>query len=358
MLADKLEKPLYEPVIETQNLTVRFPVSNRIKLAYGGQKFIHAVNQINLEVERGEIVSIVGESGSGKTTLSRTIAGLVKPTSGTVKVDGEIVDYRKSKDLKKLWKKLQMIFQDPYSTFNPLTSVFESIAIPLRKFGISTNDADLQHKIKENIERVGLSYQELQNEYPNRLSGGQKQRLSIARALAVEPEVLIADEPVSMLDVSLRSGILDLLGDLNAKNGVTIIFITHDLAVAQCISNRIVVMFGGEIMEIGPAREVIHSPLHPYTQILMSASPKLTGETDLPKNYEGSVRKVKFDFEGCRFYTNCPLGNDLCTQKRPFLEKVGENHYVACAVTCCQGDGSKPNLSDLFKVYKFYKTGS
>ena len=232
---------------------------------------------VSLYLRRGEILSLVGESGSGKTTLGRTILGLERPTSGWIVVNGQKQKFDR-RSLRHLWKMTQMIFQDPYSTFNPLATIHYTLSVPVKKFGIAKDEVSVNGKIAEALGRVGLSSEELEGKYPTQLSGGQRQRLAIARALIVGPQVLVADEPVSMLDVSLRAGILDLIVNLNKNFRLTVLFITHDLAVAQYISDRIAVMYKGEIVELGPAQQVINFPLHPYTELLLRSAPKLKGD--------------------------------------------------------------------------------
>jgi peptide/nickel transport system ATP-binding protein len=330
---------MQEPVVKIDNLQVHFEIDFELGgSSAGGRRIVRAVDGLSAEIRRGEIISLVGESGSGKTTLGRTIVGLIKPTSGSVFVAGLKVDYGKSRSLKELWRKAQMIFQDPYSSFNPLTKVYDSLVIPLHKFGICSGDATTRLRIEDALKQVGLSMTDMEGKYPNQLSGGQRQRLAIARALLVDPQVLVADEPVSMLDVSLRAGVLDLLRDLNEKRGLTIIFITHDLAVAEYISHRIAVMYRGELVELAPARELVESPQHPYTELLLNAVPRLDSAL-------AEAEKVQKKMPGktqtaCKFYPRCPLGEEVCIVKRPKLAATGLDkkgglageHYVACHV--------------------------
>jgi peptide/nickel transport system ATP-binding protein len=258
-----------DPILRVEDLHVSF----------AGKRLVRAVDGIDLEIARGEVVSLVGESGSGKTTLGRALVGLTRPTSGRIILDGREIRVKDKKELKGLWKRVQMIFQDPYSTFNPLTSIPDSLAIPVRKFRMAKGQADVQRLVEETLVKVGLDPSEMEGKYPNQLSGGQRQRASIARALIISPEIVVADEPVSMLDVSIRAGILDLLKNLNEKFGVTIIFITHDLAVADYISDRIVVMYRGKVVEAASSESIIGSPLHPYTELLLRSAPRLRGES-------------------------------------------------------------------------------
>jgi len=291
---------------------------------------ITAVDGVNLDLMRGEILSLVGESGSGKTTLGRTIIGLEKPTSGKILVRGVEQKYDR-KSLRKLWKTTQMVFQDPYSTFNPLSTITETLAIPIRKFGIAKDESEIEQKISGALTRTGLNLSEIGDKYPTQLSGGQRQRLAIARALIVDPEVIVADEPVSMLDVSLRAGILDLLVSLNKESGLTILFITHDLAVAQNISKRIAVMYRGEIVELGSAAQVIGSSLHPYTELLLKSAPRLKGEQSWVRN-QTLVSRPAGNKNACKYFGRCPLAVEKCGVSHPTLEMAEPGHYVSCFV--------------------------
>jgi peptide/nickel transport system ATP-binding protein len=253
------------PAVRVTDLTVELRADGRA---------IRAVDSINLDVVDGEIISIVGESGSGKTTLCRTIVGLMKPSSGSVEVFGKRIEYS-SASLRQLWRQVQMVFQDPYSTFDPLSPILDSIAVPLRKFRKGMEDSEVRDTEDSALSLVGLDYSELEGKYPHELSGGQRQRASLARAIIVNPRILIADEPVSMLDASLRAGMLGLIKDLNQRQGLTIISVTHDLAAAEYISDRIGVMKNGRIVELAPTSEIIHSE-HPYTRLLLRATPRMS----------------------------------------------------------------------------------
>ncbi len=320
-------------LVQVQDLKVHFKASHEMGMTgLRKDRLVRAVDGVNLNVMHGEVLSLVGESGSGKTTLGRAIVALTKPTSGKVKIEGEEVVFGKRGKLKKLWKSAQMIFQDPYSTFNPLSTVYDTLNIPLKKFNLVNNNEEARKKIEETLALVGLNAQEVWSKYPNQLSGGQRQRVSVARAMIVEPRIMIADEPVSMLDVSLRAGILELLKGLNQRNKLTIIFITHDLAVAQYISDRIAVMYRGKIVEIGASDEVIGSPLHPYTELLLKSAPRLKGTQSWSAKQDTTLRSVKLDFNGCRFYPRCPLGVDICIPQEPTLVEMKSGHFVSCFV--------------------------
>lgn len=292
-------------------------------------RVIRAIDGVDLDVFRGEVISLVGESGSGKTTLGRCIVGLTRATSGIVVVNGVELDNRKREDLKRLWKTTQMIFQDPYAAFNPLSTIEDSLTIPLRKFNLAATNAECRDRVQRVLSGVGLDPLDLRGKYPSQLSGGQRQRAAIARALLVEPEVLIADEPVSMLDVSLRAGFLDTIKNLNQSRGLTVIFITHDLAVAQYISDRIAVMYRGKLVEIAPSEELVESPVHPYTVLLLKSVPCLKGEKSWSHTIPlGTVNSR--DLHGCSFFPRCPDKGDICIYEKPELKEISDGHYVSC----------------------------
>jgi oligopeptide/dipeptide ABC transporter ATP-binding protein len=318
--------------VDIRNLRVYFKRSYDVYTPrQHGKHVIKAVDDVTIQIARGEILSIVGESGSGKTTLGRTVVGLTRPTSGKVLLEGNEINYEDRGKLRELWKKSQMIFQDPYSTFNPLSPIHDALLTPLKKFGLVRSEAEADERIESVLLRIGLSAKDVENKYPNQLSGGQRQRISIARAMLVQPKLLVADEPVSMLDVSLRAGILELIKELNRKDKLTVLFITHDLAVAQYISDRIAVMYRGKILELGSSHDIIDSPLHPYTELLLSSVPRISGRKSWPDRSEISLPKVvPNDFAGCRYYANCPLAVDRCKVQEPSLKEVYSGHFVAC----------------------------
>jgi peptide/nickel transport system ATP-binding protein len=311
-----------EPLLRLEDLRVQFK----------GKTLVQAVDGVSLDIRRGEVLSLVGESGSGKTTVGRTIVGLTRPTSGRILLEGEEISVKDRKGLRKLWRRAQMIFQDPYSTFNPLSSIYDSVATPVKKFGTVKSRAEVRKKVEETLVKVGLDPLEMEGKYPHQLSGGQKQRASIARALIIDPEILVADEPVSMLDVSIRAGILDLMRRLNKDYGVTVIFVTHDLAVADYISDRVAVMYKGRVVELGPVREVIDSPLHPYTELLLRSAPRLKGDMAWSETQDLVLKGVGRDFPGCSFYPRCPISVGKCTGAEPALEEARAGHFVACYV--------------------------
>lgn len=317
------------PLVEVRNLSVGFSAS----MGFFKKRTVSAIDDLSLAAWEGESLGVVGESGSGKTTLARVLVKLLRPHSGEVLFKGEDVLTQTRKEERVYRRKVQMVFQDPYSTFNPLSTVYDTLSTPLERFKLSKGDEETKSRIEEALRGVGLNPREIWDKYPNQLSGGQRQRVSVARAMMVEPEVIIADEPVSMIDVSLRAGILELLKDLNRKGKLTIIFITHDLAVALYISDRIAVMYRGKIVEIGSSKEIVESPLHPYTELLLRSAPRLKGEQTWSEEDTAVFKTVDPDeFQGCPFYPRCPVGVDKCAPSAPGLVEVTKGHFVACFV--------------------------
>jgi len=294
------------------------------------RRIVKAVDGVSLGVRKGEILALVGESGSGKTTLGRTIVGLTKPTHGEVYVEGELIDYEDKESLKRLWRKAQMVFQDPYSTFNPLERVTDAVKKPLIKLVGIRSESEIESRLRDVLNNVGLDYSQIVGKYPNQLSGGQRQRAAIARALISNPSIIVADEPVSMLDVSLRAGILNLLKKINKENGVTIIFITHDLAVASYIGDKVAVMYRGRVVEFGPVKDVMFSPYHPYTNLLISSIPTLSGHGEWLERKDLTKSSDQGRISGCRFYPRCPFRTDACKDTEPTLIEIEKGRKLAC----------------------------
>jgi len=293
-------------------------------------KYVHAVNDVSLSIGKGESFGIVGESGSGKSTLARLILGLEQPTDGRIELEGRDVANLKGNERRDYWKKVQIIFQDPFSSLNPRMRIGDILAEPIRNYGAVSGS--LSARVEELLKLVGLP-PTAGNRYPHELSGGQRQRVAIAAALAVEPEVILADEAVSALDVSVQAQIINLLSDLKKQFGLTYIFITHDLNLSSYFCDRIAVLYLGQIMEICSADVLLERPEHPYTQALISAVPtvdpakrknrtKLTGEIPSPINPP----------KGCPFHPRCPLAVAKCGETRPSIIDVGGGHQVACHV--------------------------
>jgi len=324
-----MKKDDREVVLRVENLKKHFPV----KLGAFGERsgIVHAVDGVSLDIYRGETIGLVGESGCGKSTTGFSIVQLHPATAGRVIFDGINLTEMDEKSLRPLRKRIQIIFQDPYSTLNPRMTIGESIGEPIRAHSLM-GKADIRNRVAELLTDVGLK-PALANRYPHEFSGGQRQRICIARALAVEPDFVVCDEPVSALDVSVQAQIINLMQDLQEKYDLTYLFIAHDLAVVRHISDRIAVMYLGRIAEIASKEDLFEKPLHPYTRALLSAVPEADPEVERERRriiLEGDVPDALAPPPGCRFHTRCPLAQELCTREVPELEDKGDGHMVAC----------------------------
>ncbi len=294
---------------------------------------IYAVNNVSFEIEaeKPEIFTLAGESGSGKSTLARMLLGLIKPTSGAIYYKGkEISKINSEKEWFWFTKEVQPIFQNPYETFNPLIKVETYLYDTALNYKIILSKEEVDSLLKERLKAVGLSLEEIKNRYPHELSGGQLQRLSIARALMTNPSLLIADEPVSMIDASLRMSIVNLFKELKDKFGVNVIYITHDLATAYYISDRIAIMLRGNIVELGPVEKVLGNPLHPYTKLLQKSIPEPTLKSHWEEEIKLSTMEEKeFTMRGCKFAGRCPEVKDICINKEP-QEFLVDERIVKC----------------------------
>ena len=322
-------------VIEVKNLRKWFPVRMSFirSLIFKERIFVKAVDGINFSVKKGEIFGLVGESGSGKTTTGRVIARLIEPTDGKVLFKGKDIWGLSDKELKKFRRKVQIIFQDPYESLNPRMTVYDIIAEPLKLLEVTKGEEETKERVNEILESVDLTPpEEFVYRYPHELSGGQRQRVATARAFVANPEFVIADEPVSMLDVSIRAGILDLMIRLVEKYQTSYLYITHDLALARHMCDRIAVMYLGKIFEMGTTEQIVYEPLHPYTKALIDAVP-VPDPTRRRRDIviKGEIPSPINPPSGCRFHTRCPscIG-DICRTKEPPLVEVGNGHYVAC----------------------------
>jgi oligopeptide/dipeptide ABC transporter ATP-binding protein len=313
------------PLLEVEDLEVGYPISRGIvgSLRRAEEQSVHAVDGISFSVSAGELVALVGESGCGKTTTAQTVMRLVEPTAGSVRFRGRDVAGLSQRALKPIRREMQIIFQDPYESLDPRFRVRQTVEEPLVIHGLGSGRADREARVRAALERAGLTPADLfWDRYPHELSGGQRQRVAIASALVLEPRMLIADEPVSMLDVSVRAGVLSLLDELR-RDGLGILMITHDLATAAHYADRVLVMYLGRIVEQGPARTVIGAPQHPYTKALVSVVPRrdprartrpqiLIGETPDPTRIP----------VGCRFHPRCPVAEPRCLEVDPVLRPV------------------------------------
>ena len=291
---------------------------------------LHAVDGVSLTIDRGKTLGVVGESGCGKSTLGRTILGLLPATSGQILFDGEDVTHAKGKQRKALQRKMQIIFQDPYSSLNPRYCIFELISEPLRTYHLCANKQALQKRVFELMDEVSLA-RRYAYAYPHELDGGRRQRVGIACALALEPELIVCDEPVSSLDVSIQAQVLNLLQDLQEEKGLTYIFVTHDLSVVKHISDDIMVMYVGCTVEKCAAEELFQAPLHPYTKGLLSAIPVPNIHRERKRIVmQGELTTPIDPAPGCRFANRCPYAKERCQNEMPCYEEVLPAHFVAC----------------------------
>ena len=292
-------------------------------------KIVHAVDRINLSIYEGETIGVVGESGCGKSTLGRSILRLIDPTSGQVLYKGDDITKYNKEQMRQMRKKMQLIFQDPYASLNPRMTVLELIKAPLDAFGMGSNEERIQ-KVKEIMELVGMP-ENMMNRYPHEFSGGQRQRIVIARALVLDPEFVVCDEPVSALDVSVRAQVLNLIQDLQKTKKLTYLFISHDLSVVKYVSDRIAVMYLGRIVEIAEKDELYNNPQHPYTKALLSAIPIPDVDNKMKREIlTGDVPSPLNPPRGCYFHTRCKYAAGRCSQECTKLHDVGGGHMVSC----------------------------
>jgi oligopeptide transport system ATP-binding protein len=322
-----------DTLLEVKQLTKYFPVK-RTALFGERRRTVKAVDDISFTIQRGETVGLVGESGSGKSTAARLILRLLEPTAGKIYFAGQDILTLAEAALRPLRRHMQMVFQDPFSSLNPRRTVGEAVEYPLQLQGLGGSKRARQQRVLELFQLVGLEPQFV-NRYPHEFSGGQRQRVGIARALALEPQFLILDEPVSALDVSIQAQVLILLQGLQQRLGLTYLFIAHDLNVVEHMSDRVMVMYLGKIVEIATADGLYRSPQHPYTQALLSANPELHPQAATRQRIilQGEIPSPMRIPSGCRFRTRCPEVMDICAQVEPPLQATSANHYVACHLT-------------------------
>jgi peptide/nickel transport system ATP-binding protein len=314
-------------------LTIRFPVG---RTGFWGrtQLEVHAVEDVSLTVRRGETLGLVGESGSGKTTIGRAVLRRLTPTAGTIHFDGEDITQVTGERLRRLRKRMQLVFQDPYASLNPRMTVLQLVAEPLVVHGEARNAGDARDRVVALLDQCGLPSDAV-DRHPHAFSGGQRQRIGIARALALQPDFVVADEPVSALDVSVRAQVVNLLQDLQGDLGLSYLFIAHDLSVVRHISHRIAILYAGRLVELAPAERLYENPVHPYTEALLSAVPIPDPPAQRARRrivLSGEIPNPIDPPPGCRFQTRCPLAEDRCRHEQPPLTERAPGHVAACFV--------------------------
>ena len=318
-------------ILEVRNLKKYFP-AGRPGWFSRNESFVHAVDDVNLELHRGEVIALVGESGCGKSTLSLTLMGLEEATEGTIYFEGKDITHANNQERKAIRQRIQMIFQDPYESLNPTQTIEEIVTEPLVVHGLTPNLDQRRERVQRALEDSGLKpAEDYLHRFPHQLSGGQRQRVVIAGALVLDPHLLLADEPVSMLDVSIRAEILNLLADLRKSRGISVIFITHDLGTVGYFADRVAVMYLGRIVEIGTMADVLKNPKHPYTQALLSVIPVPNPRLRKKRMILQSETPNPIDLPtGCRFHPRCPVAIEVCADSDPRLLNVSETHQAAC----------------------------
>ena len=313
-----------EPLLEVDALTKHYPIQKGVLQRTVGH--VQAVDRVSFDVAAGETLGVVGESGCGKSTVARCVLRLVEPTTGAIRLGGEDITNLDRRAVRPYRRRLQAIFQDPYSSLNQRMRAFDIVAEPLVNFGLEVD----RDRVAALFERVGLRPEQMQH-YPHEFSGGQRQRLVIAKALALNPALIVCDEPVSALDVSVQAQVINLLTELQDERAIAYLFIAHDLAVVEHISHRIAVMYLGEIVELAAKRDLFDRPSHPYTQALLAAVPVPDPEAGREKLVlEGDVPSPIAPPPGCRFHTRCPFAFDRCRVERPALKEIAPGHLAAC----------------------------
>ncbi len=317
-------------ILEVRDLVKHFPITQGI-LVQKKVGAVQAVDGVSFDIAPGETLGIVGETGCGKSTTARLVMRLLKPTSGEIRFEGNDITHLKGAALKAVRREMQMIFQDPYSSLNPRKTIGSIIGEPFTIHGLQTGKGERKRAVQELMETVGLN-PEHYNRYPHEFSGGQRQRIGVARALALKPKLLIADEPVSALDVSIQAQVLNLLRDLQREFGLTVVFIAHDLSVVRHMCDRVAVMYLGKIVEIGPGDELYGFPRHPYTGALLSAVPVADPARHGDERHllSGDVPSPANPPSACRFHTRCPKAQELCSTQEPLLEEMDSGTRAAC----------------------------
>jgi peptide/nickel transport system ATP-binding protein len=320
-----------EPLVEVDDLGIRFPVG-RTGFWGGTMQVVHAVDGVSFAIPAGETLGLVGESGSGKTTVGRAVLRRIQPSAGTIRFRGEDITNVTGEALRKLRRHMQLVFQDPYASLNPRMNILELVAEPLLVHGVVNKISDARDRVAELLDKCGLPKDAIER-YPHAFSGGQRQRIGIARALALQPDFIVADEPVSALDVSVRAQVVNLLQDLQRDIGLSYLFIAHDLSVVRHISQRIAILYSGKLVELAPAGAVYERPIHPYTEALLSSVPIPDPPVQRQRRrivLYGEIPNPLDPPPGCRFQTRCPLAEDRCRQEEPPLVEKAPGHFAAC----------------------------
>jgi len=320
-------------VIRVEKLKKHFPLKKGFfeTVLSREESTVKAVDGVSFKIGKGEIMGLAGESGSGKTTTGRLLVRLIPPTEGSIYFNGKDITKLTEAEMKPLRREVQIIFQDPFESLDPRMTIKEIVAEPLRVQHIAKNEDELVERVKQSLREVELvPPEEFLLRYPHELSGGQRQRVAVARAFTLDPKFVVADEPVSMLDVSIRAEILNLMVDLVQKKGASVLFISHDLAVAKHVCNRVAVMYLGKIMEASTSEKLIDSPLHPYTKALIAAVPVPDPSYRRADVISGEIPSPVTPPPGCRFHTRCPYAHSRCMTEEPPVVEVEPDHYVAC----------------------------
>ena len=318
-------------LLEAEDLVKEFPLANGKR----GRQVVHAVSKVNLTIYEGETLALVGESGCGKSTLGRTLIRLLPATSGRLFFEGMEFSLMTEKEFAPYRRQMQLIFQDPYASLNPRMSVRQIIAEPLTTYGMAKDKQDLEEQVRELMKEVGIPT-EFINRYPHQFSGGQRQRIGIARAIALRPKLIVCDEPVSALDVSVRAQVLNLIQELKKTKDLTYLFISHDLSVVKYVSDRIAVMYLGRVVEVAEKDELYQNPAHPYTKALLSAIPIPDVDNQMKREIlTGDVPSPLNPPSGCYFHTRCKYATEKCRTECPRLQDIGGGHMAACHL--CQG---------------------